>query len=134
MWADIEDVAVAYVRDLFPVGSCRAGEMPNNPNYPFCLVTRVAGDDDKVTDYPSIDVDLFDRAGNYTSLSTLARQLHKRMVQWSNKITVVLDTGERVRIDRCLTAQAPILEDYDDDSLVRMVGRYRLENRAQTAA
>jgi hypothetical protein len=134
MWADIEDTTVAYLRDLFAPGSCRAGEMPTNPTYPFCLVTRVAGDDDKVTDYPSVDVDLFDLKGNYTSLSTLSRRVHERMVKWSNKVTVVLDTGERVRIDRCLTAQAPILEDYDDDSLVRMVGRYRLENRAQTAA
>jgi hypothetical protein len=135
MWADIEDVVVARLADLFPPGSCRAGDMPLNPTYPYCQVTRVAGGDDKVTDYPSVDIDLFDKRENATALSTLARRVHhERMAFWSNKDTVVLPTGERVRIDRCHTAQAPIREDYDDDTLARMVGRYRLENRAQTAA
>lgn len=136
MWADIEDVAQVYLADLFAPGACRAGEMPTDPPLPYCKIVRVAGDDDKVTDYPSIDVEIFDRMRNpYASLATLARRVHDRMRVWSNKVTVVLpDTGERVRIDRCHTAQAPILEPYEDSTLRRMLGRYRIENRAQTAA
>lgn len=137
MWADIEDVTVAYLADLFAPGCIRGGPEPADFTglMPYGKVVRVAGDDDKVTDYPSIDIDFFHWAGNYAALSTLSRRVHDRMRVWTNKVTVTLPgTGERVRIDRCLTAQVPVLEDYADDSVVRMVGRYRLENRAQTAA
>jgi hypothetical protein len=140
MWADIEDVVVARIRDYFTPGSCRAGQQPSDMSglYPFCAVRRVAGPDDFVTDYPSVDLDFFDQAGNYTSLSTLARRVHhERMGRaWTNKPAdaVTLLSGEVVRIDRCITAQAPQIEDYEDDSVVRIVARYRFENRAQTAA
>lgn len=135
MWADIEDVVVARLGDLFAPGSCRAGQMPNNPVYPYCHVTRIDGVDDWVTDYPVVDVDLFEKAGRYTQLAALARRVHGRMGRnWTNKHTVVLPGGERVRIDRCITRRTPVLTDYEDDSVVRMVGRYEIENRAQTAA
>lgn len=136
MWADIEDVVVARIADLFPVGSCRAGDMPANPTYPYAKVSLVTSVDDKVTDYPSVDIDLFDRRENYSALSKLARRMHfDRMRRWSNKdVVTLLGTSQRVRIDRCTTAQSPVVEDYGDESLVRMVGRYRIENRAETAA
>jgi hypothetical protein len=142
-FVDIEDAVAFYLNTLgiVPPGQLRAGDMPSGAAWPFVVITRITGGDDRVTDYPSIDADIFHP--DYTTASTIGRHVHRgikslkpRGLMFRPTINVPTDSGETVPfvIDRLEVVEAPVLRDYEDSSVKRLVGRYRIEHRCTAAA
>jgi hypothetical protein len=142
----IDDVLAAWVLqcNIVAAGSCRAGEMPNDPTYPFVMFTRVGGGDDRVTDYPSVDADIFHP--DITVASTVGDRVHRAIKALkprglAQRPTVLapvdLDDGTTASVpfvvDRLEVVDYPTLRDYEDDSVKRFVGRYRIEHRCTAA-
>lgn len=122
MYIDAETFVVAY---LAPLGEVRA-EMPNAPPTPFYLVTRIAGSDDGVTDYATVQIDVFDTSRDAARVA--ARRMHARMHALTPAVIVTTDKGP-ARIDYRTTLFSPSYLDYRDENLRRYVARYELASR-----
>ncbi|MBF6060510.1 hypothetical protein IU500_06930 [Nocardia terpenica] len=122
MIIDIEVFTISY---LAPLGAVRA-EMPNVPPTPFWLVTRISGSDDGITDWGTIQVDVF--AATRDAARVAARAMHARMLALTAKTVVATDEGP-ARIDHRRTLLTPAYLDYQDENLRRYVARYELASR-----
>lgn len=120
---DVEDVVVAW---LTPLGTAST-ERPAGDDLPFFMVTRVDGDDDKVWDYPVVDVDVF--AADRNTANLVARTAHRRMISLLPEDDVTLSDGSKVRVDRICTDHGPKYVDWDVDTMQRYVMRYYITLR-----
>lgn len=73
---DVEAVLIALIQAAGIVTQV-GGDLPENLQYrmPFALVVRSGGNDNGVSDFPTVDVEL------YTSLKTDGKQLSERLRQ-----------------------------------------------------
>ncbi|QIS06758.1 hypothetical protein F5X71_34605 [Nocardia brasiliensis] len=122
MYIDTETFVIAY---LAPLGYVRA-EMPNTPPLPFHLVSRITGSDDGVTDWGTVQIEVF--AANRNSARVAARRMHARMLALSPRAVVATDKGP-ASIDHRATLLGPAFLDYQDENLQRYVARYELATR-----
>ena len=96
--------------------------------YPFVLIGRVAGADDRIQDFGITDVDVFHTSRDLANAA--AWQLHSWTLQWTPQVGVVMpSTGRMVFIDRISTIQGPHWVDYDDENLKRYCMRYEVTSR-----
>lgn len=120
---DIEELLVAW---LSPVGACGT-LMSTNPTMPFILVTRLSGGDDAVTEEATVSVHCFH---NTRSLAAeYARQVHYRMKNLLPKTPILMSNGSYVSVDYVYVIEAPAWRDYEDKTLWRYCGRYRIDLR-----
>jgi hypothetical protein len=121
---DIEEFLVVYLQ---PVAAGNVSvEMPTTPTLPFVLIERVAGGDDRITDRPIVDVNIFHSTRALSSAT--ATQMHQ-MMHVLNAKTAVTVTAGTVRIDRVITLHGPSYLRYEDENLKRYVARYEVESR-----
>jgi len=129
---DVEDIVIAYLAGfgLVPDGHV-AARIPENMVLPWVLVTRVAGGDDWIVDYATVQVDSFH--GDQTAASTLARAVHHQMRQLRPQLTVELPSGRQAKIYRYATHQTPIYVPWEPEGggliMSRYVGVYELDVR-----
>lgn len=128
--ADIEDVVAAYLaaQGVLPAARISA-RMPEGVVLPFILLQRVAGDDDYIVDYPTVQVDAF--AADQTAASDLARQIHHVMRQLRAKTPVTMPDGSVViPYGTTKTEQTPIYVAWEPGGggavMDRYVARYRI--------
>lgn len=121
--ADVEDVVVAW---LSGIGTASV-ERPAGDVLPFYMVTRVAGDDDKVWDYPVVDVDSF--AADRNAAFVASRVAHRRILSLLPDDEITLYDGGKATVDWVRTDQAPIYADWGLDTIQRYVARYRMQLR-----
>lgn len=121
---DIEEFLVVYLQPISP-GNV-AVEMGIQPVLPFVLIGRAAGGDDKVTDRPIVDVNVFHSTRALSSSS--ATQMHLMMRALTAKTAVTISTGTKC-IDRVITIHGPSYLKYEDENLKRYVARYEIETR-----
>lgn len=123
---DVEDIVIAYLSPLVAAGSC-AARVPADPiPLPFILVQRVAGGNDYVWDYATLDVDFL--AASQTAASDLAIQGHHMMRQLTPKNLLAVD-GANTSICHIEYDQTPIWVDYQDPIVMRYVARYTIAVR-----
>jgi hypothetical protein len=128
---DVEDFVVAYLTGLGVLAAGQiAARMPSELTPPFVLVRRVAGGDDWIVDYATIQVDSF--ANVQTDASTVARTAHHAMRQLHAKTVVSVD-GNNWNIYRCATEQTPIFMEWEPSGgglvMSRYVARYNIDVR-----
>lgn len=132
---DAEQVFVAWLAGLvWSGGTVQPGDViagvktqDETPATGYITVTRVDGGDDKVTDRALVEIEYF--APTYSEAKALATAGWERCQALTAKTTVVLLSGESVRIDWRRTTKFPTWVDYQDDSLFRFVGQERLASR-----
>jgi len=121
---------------LTPIG--RAGAKRKSGDVlPYYMVNRVAGPDDKVTDYGTYSVHSF--AASYTAAEDAARLAHRRILALGPPLApqrrVTISGGRIVQADRVMTDQAPFWLKYSDEvNLERFVARYDIDLRFVAAA
>jgi hypothetical protein len=128
---DAEDFVIAYLtsQNTVQVGSIST-RMPAKLSLPFVLVQRVAGGDDWIVDYATVQVDSF--GADQDSASDMARAVHHAMRQLHAKTTVTVD-GAPWGVYRCQIEQTPLYLQYQESGggavSDRYVARYRLDIR-----
>lgn len=120
---DIEDVVVSWLSTL----GTASVERPAGDSLPFFMVTRVAGDDDKVWDYTTVDVDTFGADRN--AAADAARTAHRRMISLLPSDEITLYDGSKATVDHIETEHGPRFVEWDVDTIERYVARYRIDLR-----
>lgn len=120
---DVEDVIVAYLSAL----GTASVERPAGDDLPFFMVTRVDGDDDKVWDYPVIQVDCFNTDRNSANL--VARTAHRKMLSLQPMDEITLPDGSKATVDRVCTDHGPKYVDWGIESIQRYVMQYHIDLR-----
>ena len=115
-----EEFLVAY---LSPTFVNVATEMEAKPPMPFFLVKRVAGSEDMISDEAVVSIHCF--AASRTAASDAAMSMHARMKALTAKTSVTVG-GKAYGVDFRDVEEVPKLVDYDDKTLRRFVGRYRI--------
>lgn len=135
---DVEDFVAAYLvaQGLLPSTQISARMTPE-PTLPFILVQRVAGDDDFIVDYPTIQLDSFDTT--QTAASDLARAAHHLMRQLHPKTAVTMPDGSTASpYSLCKTDRTPTYEPWEPGGggavMERYVARYRINLRLPSIA
>lgn len=128
---DAEDFVIAYLisQNVVAVGSIST-RMPAQVPLPFVLVTRVAGGDDWIMDYATVQVDSF--GTDQDSASDTARAVHHAMRQLHAKTSVTVDSAVW-SINQLMVEQTPLYLEYQESGggavSDRYVARYRLDIR-----
>jgi hypothetical protein len=128
---DAEDFVIAYLTtsSVVSVGSIST-RMPPQPALPFVLVQRVAGGDDWIMDYATVQVDSF--GADQDSASDMSRAVHHAMRQLHAKTSVTV-AGAVWSVNRCTIEQTPLYLQYQESGggavSDRYVARYRLDIR-----
>lgn len=125
---DVEDFVCVWLGVVVPASVTRT---LNDP-LPFCVVQRVAGEDDpnEGIDDPAVQVDIFDRARDGMTAEQAAKKtanmVHRRMNKLARQpdTTIVLSDGTTANIDFMLRSSKPTRMEYADNQIVRYVGRY----------
>lgn len=128
---DIEELVIIYLSDLGDV-SVELPPVNNADNpipFPFYLVTRITGGDDRLTDSAVVSIHAF--AATRTAASDAARQMHDLMTSLSAKLPLTVG-GQTVNVDYVETLETPTWVDYGDNTIQRYVGRYRIDTRLKT--
>lgn len=134
---DIEDFIVAYLTNgsmtpiaISPLGlpaaSITARIAADPMPLPSALVTRVAGGNDYVWDYPTVDIDWF--AASQTAAQDLGWEGHNMMRQLNPKTVVNVNGVDRV-VSHIEYPQAPYWSDYQDPIVMRYKSQYILTQR-----
>jgi hypothetical protein len=106
-------------------------ERPAGDALPFFMVTRVDGDDDKVWDYPVVDVDVFNVDRNTANL--VARTAHRKMLSLRPDDVISLPGGGTASVDEVCTEHGPRFVDWELDTMQRYVMRYQIMLRFNRA-
>lgn len=104
-----------------------ATERDTDEVMPFCLVTRITGEDDPDCgcDDPVMQLEFFDRGAAAASLTK--RSGHRRMTRLARSLVdVTMSDGSIANADYVITTLKPVRMPYVDDKIVRYVGRYRI--------
>lgn len=120
---DVEDVIVAWLSAL----GTASVERPAGDDLPFFMVTRIDGDDDKIWDYPLVQVDCFNTDRNSANL--VARTAHRRMLSLRPNDIITLPGGGTATVDRICTEQGPKYVDWGIDTIQRYVMQYQIALR-----
>lgn len=130
---DVEDLVIAYLtaQDIVSTGQVAAA-LPPIPPTPFALVRRVAGGDDFIVDYATIQIDTFDTT--MTAASDAAREIHHAMRQLRSKTPVTMpDSSVVIPYAPTTIEQTPIFLEWEPSGggavLFRYVARYRINVR-----
>lgn len=120
---DVEDLVVQWLSALGTAST----ERPAGDSLPFFMVTRVDGDDDKIWDYPVVDVDVFAADRNAANLA--ARTAHRRMLSLLPGDEITLYDGSKATVDHICTDHGPKFVEWAVDTMQRYVMRYYLTLR-----
>lgn len=120
---DAEELVIAYLSQSFDNVSFI---MPDTPPMPFYLVHRISGGSDKVTDHATVSIHAFH--STRSAAADAAREMHDLMTNWLPKTAVALSSGS-AGVDHVYVLETPAWVDYDDKTLQRYVGRYRIDLR-----
>lgn len=107
---DVEDAIVEWMSFL----GASAAERTAGEALPFWLVTKVAGYDDKVWEYSTVDVDTF--ASDRNSASIYSRLGHRRMLSLLPDDLILLPDGSTATVDRIKTVVSPRYVKSDPDT------------------
>jgi hypothetical protein len=126
-WAeDAEEVVIAWLTPL----RRSALERLSTDVLPFTLVAHVAGSEniDEGTAAPIVSVHtLVSRSVGRTGLKNESRTTHQRMLRLATHCdTITLVDGRKVGVDYVDVVESPIVVSYDDDQILRKVGRYEI--------
>lgn len=86
----------------------------------FVRVARIGGRDDRVTDYPVVDIDVF------APTRQRARDLAEGVRSWLLRYPVRVGT---VTLDRVVTETAPFQAPWEGDNVSRYLATYRISTR-----
>lgn len=115
-----EEFMVAY---LTPTLTNVGVSMEQNSPMPFFLVRRVSGREDMISDHPVLSIHCFDLTR--TAASDAAQRMHAAMKALTAKTSVTVE-GTVYSVDSRNVVENPIWVDYEDKTVHRYVGRYRL--------
>jgi hypothetical protein len=121
---DVEDLVIAYLsaQNIVPAGQI-AARMVDNPELPFVLVVRVAGDDDYIVDYSTVSVHSFNT--DQTSASDTARSVHHAMRQLRSRTPVTMpDSSVVIPYGPAKTEQTPIYVQWEPSGGGAVMDRY----------
>jgi hypothetical protein len=123
---DSEEVVIAWMTPLLRTSnSRRAGDV-----LPFCVVNQVAGTEniEEGTAAPIVSVHwLTAKMLGRNNLKAQAKAGHKRMIRLGIHCdTITLTDGRKVGVDYVDVVEQPINVDYQDDLIIRKVGRYEI--------
>jgi hypothetical protein len=123
---DAEEMVIAWLAPLRRSGA----EFRVGDPLPFTLVTMIAGREDPYleTAEPVVSVHtLCDRSLGHEAAKDETELTHRRMLLLGRHLeTITLTDGRQVDIDYMQVFASPIWVDYQDVSILRKVGRYRL--------
>jgi len=126
---DVEDFIACA---MAPVMRC-ATERDSDDELPFCVVTRIAGPDDPDcgTDDPVVQLEFFDKARDGLSKAQAAGETknrgHRRMTKLARDfVDVTMSDGSTANATYVITTLKPVRMPYQDDQIVRYVGRYQV--------
>jgi hypothetical protein len=128
VFIDHEEMLVGYLQPISP-GNVSA-EMPNDPDLPFVLVTRLSGGDDRITEFAIMEISVFHNSRS--SASSSARSMHSMMLNLKPSTLGLAAGGVPVRIDRVSTIHGPSWMDYRDENLRQYTARYVIESRVHS--
>jgi hypothetical protein len=122
-FADIEALAVAYLRSALDVRVSTELPAKLEASLPMLRVTRGPGSDDKLNDRPLLDVEAFaaDRAGMWSLADRARVALHD--LAGRKALGRLVDTVE--------TVTTPTFVDYENPAVRRAVATYRLVLRTR---
>lgn len=129
-WAPPDGVEV-LIKWLSPLGEVR-DDRPSGAVLPYRMVTRIDGDDDRITDKGVYSIHTF--AATKPAAQAAAMQTHRRMLylagQFVDQQKVTLSDGRVVQADDVLTPEHPKWEQWDQlNTLHRFVATYRVDLR-----
>lgn len=123
---DVEDFLINYLSRLEPPGQV-SFEMPAEPPMPFIVVTRLSGGDDYVTDESTVSIHAFHTSRALAAVE--ARRMHQLMKSLTPKLAVPLSDGTYASADYVYVLEAPAWRDYQDKTIWRYCGRYKVDLR-----
>ena len=123
---DVEEVVVAWQMPLRRAGVART---PDDP-LPFTLVNHIAGTEnvDEGTADPVVSVHtLCDRTLGFGVAALECSHTHSRMLRLARHLDdITLTGGAVVSIDYLIVVESPIWQPYEDNQIIRKVGRYQI--------
>lgn len=120
---DAEDFAVSAMASVMRTSV----ERFTGSEWPFCVVQRVAGEDnpEQGIDYPVIQLDFY--APGKQAAKTAANEGHRRMMYLArNLVDITMSDGSIANADYVKTFQKAVALPYKDDLIVRYSARYEL--------
>lgn len=129
-WAPPDGVEL-LIKWLTPLGEVR-DDRPSGAVLPYRMVTRIDGDDDRLTDKGVYSVHTF--AASKPVAQEEALLTHRRLQylagQFADQQKVTLSDGRVVQADNVVTTEFPKWEQWDElNTLHRFVGTYRVDLR-----
>jgi hypothetical protein len=123
---DVEMLIAAWLAPIRRSGvAYRTGD-----TRPFALISRIGGDENFWirTDDPIVSIHtLCDLSKGYDAAAVEAQITHDRMLELAWTLgPVVLPDGSHVCVDYVKVIQAPVWRDYEDVTILRKVGRYKI--------
>lgn len=116
---DVERAVASLLEDLGTVGTETGTDLQDN--LPFLMVSVIGGNDDRVSDYPRVEVRVY--AAGATQAKTIAETVRQRLIAGP----AATDHGV---VDRARTDVRPqVLPATDSDNLRMVVATYRLALR-----
>lgn len=120
---DSEDFAINAMESVMR----SAAEKFTGNEWPFCIVQRVAGDDnpEQGIDYPVIQMDFY--AIGVQAAKNAASEGHRRMMYLArNLVDITMSDGSIANADYVKTFQKAVRTPYKHDEIVRYSARYEL--------
>lgn len=123
---DGEELLIAWLSPLLRTGAERkAGDV-----LPYCLVNQVGGTEniEEGTAAPLLSVHVFTaRPLGRNNMKLQARAVHARMIRLGQHCDfITLTDGRQVGVDYVEVAEKMIDVDYQNDQILRKVGRYEI--------
>lgn len=120
-WPNVTKVTRTYLAAA--TGTRTVTKLPSNLEaaLPVIRVSRGPGSDDKITDSPLLDVEVF--AADDDAMWTLAEDAREAMHALAGK------SVSGALVDSVTTATAPVYVDYGNSAIQRAVASYRLALR-----
>lgn len=95
--------------------------VPNSvADYPYVRVTRISGGDDRISDYPRLDVEVF--SPSRAQAWAIAEAIRAELLSFPHRVGGAL-------IDRVRTESAPVRAIWTDPTIHRLVATYTLSAR-----
>lgn len=120
---DAEDFAINAMKSVMR----SSAEKFTGSEWPFCIVQRVAGEDnpEQGIDYPVIQMDFY--AIGVQAAKIAANEGHRRMMYLArNLVDINMSDGSVANADYVKTFMKPIRLPYQHDEIVRYTARYEL--------
>ena len=120
---DVEELLVSF---LSPLGQCGT-VMPPMPTMPYILISRLSGGDDWVTEEATVSVHCFHSSRSLAA--EFSRTVHNQMKNLLARTPILMSNGSYANVDYVYVIESPAWRDYEDKTIWRYCGRYRIDLR-----